>query len=69
MKKVITIVLIILLVASFIGTGYFLYKKSEKPAEVFETEKPFYTDIVKKTVATGTINTIVITFFMVSFNY
>jgi HlyD family secretion protein len=56
MKKVITIVLIILLVASFIGTGYFLYKKSEKPAEVFETEKPFYTDIVKKTVATGTIN-------------
>lgn len=56
MKKIITIIVIIIFVASFIGTGYFLFMKSQKPSEVFETEKPFYTDIIKKTVATGTIN-------------
>jgi len=56
MKRVFIIVIIIAVVASFIGTGYFLYKKSVKPAEVYETEKPFKTDITKKTVATGSIN-------------
>ncbi|MGK7397559.1 MAG: efflux RND transporter periplasmic adaptor subunit [Candidatus Cyclobacteriaceae bacterium M3_2C_046] len=55
MKKIFTFTIIIILVASFIGTGYFLYKKSEKPAEVYETEKPFVTNIIKKTVATGSI--------------
>jgi len=56
MKRVAIIVTIIIIVASFIGTGYFLYKKSEKPAVVYETEKPFKIDITKKTVATGSIN-------------
>ena len=56
MKRVVIIVTIIIIAASFVGTGYFLYKKSEKPAVVYETEKPFRTDITKKTVATGSIN-------------
>lgn len=55
MRKIITAVFIIILVASFMGTGYFLYKKSNKPEVVYELESPFYTDIVKKTVATGKI--------------
>ena len=55
MRKVITIIFIIILTGSFIGTGYFLYKKSEAPDVIFETEKPFISDIVKKTVATGSI--------------
>jgi len=55
MKRIATIILVIILVSSFIGTGYFLYKKSEEPEVVYETETPFFTDIVKKTVATGSI--------------
>ncbi len=55
MKKVFGIFLITLLIASFIGTGYFLYSKSQKPDVVYKTVQPFYTDIVKKTVATGAL--------------
>lgn len=55
MRKIVTAVFIIILVASFLGTGYFLYKKSNKPETIYELESPFFTDIVKKTVATGKI--------------
>jgi len=55
MKKVFGIILIILLIGSFVGTGYFLYQKSQKPDVIYKSEKPFYTDIVKKTVATGAL--------------
>ncbi|NJN24808.1 MAG: efflux RND transporter periplasmic adaptor subunit [Cyclobacteriaceae bacterium] len=55
MKKVFGILMIVILVASFIGVGYILIKKSMKSPVVYESEKMFYTDIVKKTVATGTI--------------
>ncbi len=55
MKKVFGIILIILLIGSFIGTGYFLYQKSQKPDVIYKSVKPFYTDIVKKTVATGAL--------------
>ena len=55
MKRFFGIVLVLILVASFFGVGYILVKKSTKPTEVFSTEKPFYTDIVNKTVATGSI--------------
>lgn len=55
MKKVVIIVLVILLIGSFGSTGYLLYKRSQKPHETFETEQPFFTDIVKKTLATGII--------------
>lgn len=55
MKKVITIVVVILLIASFIGTGYFLYQKSVEEPIVYETDSLYVTDIIKKTVATGSI--------------
>ena len=55
MKKFFTILLILLLVTSLVGTGYFLYAKSQEKPEVFETDAPFFTDIEKKTVATGSI--------------
>ena len=55
MKLVFRILLVLILVVSFVGTGYFLYQKSQKPPVVYETESPVYQDIIKKTVATGSI--------------
>jgi HlyD family secretion protein len=55
MKRVFGIILVILFVASMIAVGYILIKKSMKPPVVFESEAPFYADIVNKTVATGSI--------------
>lgn len=55
MKKIITIVIVVIILASFLGTGFFLYKKSEEPPVVYETDSLFVTDIIKKTVATGSI--------------
>ena len=45
----------LILIASFFGVGYILIKKSMKPTVIYKSEKPFYTDIVNKTVATGSI--------------
>lgn len=44
-----------LLVAVFIGTLVFLYKKSQPKPEIFEIQKPQVTNIIKKTVATGSV--------------
>ncbi len=55
MKIVFRILLVLILIVSFVGTGYFLYMKSQKPPVVYETETPVYQDIIKKTVATGSI--------------
>lgn len=55
MKKIITIVIVIIIIASFFGTGYFLYQKSVEAPVVYETDSLFVTDIIKKTVATGSI--------------
>ncbi|MCB0504216.1 MAG: efflux RND transporter periplasmic adaptor subunit [Cyclobacteriaceae bacterium] len=55
MKRILIIFLVLLAVASFAGTGYYLYKKSEKPPVIYETNSPFFTNIEKKTVATGSI--------------
>lgn len=55
MKKVLIIFFVLIAVATFAGTGYFLYQKSEEPPIVYETDVPFKTDIIKKTVATGSI--------------
>lgn len=55
LKKIRNIILIALLVGGFIWTFYFLYNKSQKPAEEFKTVIPFDTTIVKKTVATGSV--------------
>jgi len=54
-KKIRNIVLILLLVGLFVWTFYFLYQKSQKPPEVFQTTQAFDTTIIKKTVATGSV--------------
>ncbi len=55
MKTVFRILLVLILVVSFVGTGYYLYRKSQKPAVTYETETPAIQNIIKKTVATGSI--------------
>ena len=56
MKKIITAVVAVLLIASFGYTGFFLYEKSSDKPVVYETDSLYITDIVKKAVASGTIN-------------
>lgn len=41
--------------ALFAATFYYLYKKSEKKPVVYEVESPQITNIIKKTVATGSV--------------
>ena len=55
MKKFFGILTVVIFVASFFGVGYILIKKTIKPEQVHESVMPFYTDIVLKTVATGSI--------------
>ena len=55
MKKIYVIIIVAFLVLSFFGTLVFFYQKAVEKDVIFETETPFYTDIVKKAVATGTI--------------
>ena len=55
MRKVVPIAIGLVLVLLFGGTLLFLYKKSQAKPIVFETEQPFRADIVKKTVATGSL--------------
>ncbi|MCZ6900464.1 MAG: biotin/lipoyl-binding protein, partial [Bacteroidetes bacterium] len=55
MKRFFIILIIIIIAALFLGTGYYLYQKSEEPDVVFETDSVFVTTVVKKTVATGSI--------------
>lgn len=54
-KKIIKIGLLVILLAGFAYTMYFLYTKSQTPPVVFQTIKPFDTTVIKKTVATGSI--------------
>jgi HlyD family secretion protein len=55
MKKVTIVVVLLFFLALFLGTVGFLYNKSQEPPVVFETDQPFTTDIIRKTVATGSI--------------
>ena len=55
MKKVLRITLIILLVVVFGGTLVFLYNKSKKKPDLFETKNPFVSNVINKTVATGKV--------------
>ena len=55
MKKVFLILLTLVILAVFIGTALFLYQKSQEKPVVYETATAFTADIVKKTVATGSI--------------
>jgi len=55
MKKVLKIGLIVLLIGAFGGTIFYLYQNSKEKPREFQTQTPQYTDIVKKTVATGEV--------------
>ncbi len=55
MRKIFGILLILVLITSFFGVGYILVKKSLKPTVIYDSKLPYYTDIVRKTVVTGSI--------------
>jgi HlyD family secretion protein len=55
MKKVLKIGLLILVVVSIFGTMFYLYQKSKKKPVLYEVKSPFISNIVKKTVATGSV--------------
>ena len=55
MKKFFVVTTLLLFFAAFLGTVFFLYAKSQEPPVIFDTDEPFVTDIVRKTVATGSI--------------
>ncbi len=55
MKKVLKIIGLVVLIGAFGGTLFFLYNKSKKKPEVFETKNPFISDVIMKTVATGSV--------------
>ena len=55
MKKIIRISVLVLILAIFVATILYLYRKSQVKPVVYQTEKPFMTNITKKTVATGSV--------------
>ena len=55
MKKVFRILGIVLLVGAFGGTLFFLYQKSKKKPDIYETKNPFISNVIMKTVATGSV--------------
>ena len=55
MKKILLSILTLIILAVFIGTAFFLYQKSQEKPVIYETATAFTADIVKKTVATGSI--------------
>jgi HlyD family secretion protein len=55
MKRLVPFLVVIAIAGVFAGTLYFLYQKSQRQPVVFETQEPVVTDIVKKTVATGSL--------------
>ena len=55
MNRIFRILGIVILVGIFGGTIYFLYTKSKKAPELFETKNPFVSNVIRKTVATGSI--------------
>ncbi|HCE57657.1 MAG TPA: efflux transporter periplasmic adaptor subunit [Prolixibacteraceae bacterium] len=55
MKKALRIFGVVVLLAVFGGTLFFLYNKSKKKPELYETKSPFVSDVIMKTVATGSV--------------
>jgi len=55
MKKVFKISLLIVILVVFIATIFYLYNKSKEKPVVYKTEQAFMTNIIKKTVATGSV--------------
>jgi len=55
MKKTVTIIVLLLIVALFGFSIFYLYQKDQEPPVKFDTESPVNDTIVMETVATGTI--------------
>lgn len=55
MKTFFRILLLVIVLGIFGWTLWFLYQKDQQPPEVFETTQADYRDIVKKSVATGSV--------------
>lgn len=55
MKKTLFIIFSVLIVGVLAWTLFYLYEKSQEEPVRYETEQPAYTDIVQKTVATGSV--------------
>ncbi len=55
MKTFLKIFILVVVVGIFIFTIYFLYNKSQAKPVVYETTTPTVTNIIKKTVATGSV--------------
>ena len=55
MKRLLFILMGIVIIGAFVWTGFYFKQKSEKPPVIYETQTPFKTDIIKKTVATGSV--------------
>lgn len=56
MKRIFKYVVLVVILVVFVGTFYFLYQKSLDKPKQYKTVKPIITDIIKKSVATGSIN-------------
>ncbi|MDQ2078155.1 efflux RND transporter periplasmic adaptor subunit [Marinimicrobium sp. ABcell2] len=55
MKRFLSLTGVVLLLGTFVGTTWFLYQKSQQDPVVYQTDTPYVTDIVTKTVAIGSI--------------
>lgn len=56
MKNIFRISIAVFILAAFVGTLVYLYQRSQASEVVFETEEIQYRDLVKKTMATGSIS-------------
>lgn len=54
-KKIIRIAILVIVLGAFGFTIYYLYNKSKEKPVVYLTEQPFVTDVIRKTVATGSV--------------
>lgn len=55
MKKIVTIIILVLIAITFVGSLYYLYQKNQEDPIVYESESPSAQTIIKRTVATGSI--------------
>ena len=55
MKILLKITGVLLTLAIFVGTLFFLYNKSREKPVIYKTMSPFVTTIIKKAVATGAV--------------
>ena len=55
MNRFFRVFIFVVILGVFGYTLFYLYQKSQKDPEIYSTEKPFYGDVINKSVATGSI--------------